>query len=104
MNEFFKQLASWIFRLSLLAAGLIFLLGLLFADLVLLVMWLLRALWARLTGQPVQPWVFRMHQSDLWQRAYRPAAPGARGRASAGVIDAEAKVITDVTDVEEKRR
>lgn len=103
MNDFFKLLASWVFRLSLLAAALIFLLGLLFAASVLLVLWLLRALWAKLTGQPVQPWVFKMHQSDLWQRAYRASAPGARGRPTADVIDAEVKEITDVTDIEEKR-
>lgn len=104
MNDFFKLLASWVFRLSLLVAALIFLLGLLFAASVLLVLWLLRALLAKLTGQPVQPWVFKMHQSDLWQRAYRASAPGARGRSSAEVIDAEVTEISEVTDEETKRR
>jgi len=102
VNHFFKVLASWVFRLSLLAAALIFLAGLLFAAAVLLVLWLLRALWAKLTGQPVQPWVFKMHRSDLWQRAYRGSVPGARGQSSVDVIDAEVTEITNVTDVTKK--
>lgn len=100
MNNFLKLLASWVLRLSLLVAALIFLAGLLFAASLLLVLWLLRALWARLTGQPVQPWVFKMNRTDLWQRAYRATAPGGRGKPSVDVIDAE---VTDVTDVTEKR-
>ena len=102
MNNFVKVLAAWVFRLSLLAAALIFMVGLLFVAALLLSLWLLRALWAKLTGQPVQPWVFKMNRADLWQRAYRGTTPGAsRGQTSVDVIDAE---VTDVTDVTEKRR
>ena len=101
MNNFFKLLAGWVFRLSLLVAALIFLAGLLCVAALLLTLWLMRALWAKLTGRPVQPWVFKMHRADLWQRAYRATTPGAsRGKASMDVIDAE---VTDVTDVREKR-
>jgi hypothetical protein len=59
VNNFVKLLAAWVFRLSLLAAALIFMAGLLFVAALLLALWLLRALWAKLTGQPVQPWVSR---------------------------------------------
>jgi Zn-dependent protease with chaperone function len=102
VNNFVKVLAAWVFRLSLLAAALIFMVGLLFVAALLLSLWLLRALWAKLTGQPVQPWVFKMNRADLWQRAYRGTAPGARrAQPPVDVIDAE---VTDVTDVTEKRR
>lgn len=105
MNNFVKLLAAWVVRLSLLAAALIFMVGLLFVGALLLSLWLLRALWAKLTGQPVQPWVFKMNRADLWQRAYRGTAPGAsRSQSSIDVIDAEVKDVTDVTDVRENRR
>jgi Zn-dependent protease with chaperone function len=88
----------------LLAAALIFFAGLLFVAALLLTLWLMRALWAKLTGQPVQPWVFKMHRADLWQRAYRATTPGAsRGKPPMDVIDAEVTDVTDITDVREKR-
>jgi Zn-dependent protease with chaperone function len=105
VNNFVKLLAAWVFRLSLLAAALIFMAGLLFVAALLLSLWLLRALWAKLTGQPVQPWVFKMNRADLWQRAYRGAAPGAnRGQTPEDVIDAEVTDVTDVTEIKEKLR
>ncbi|MBE0473851.1 hypothetical protein [Rhodoferax sp.] len=94
---------SWVLRLGLLLAALIFMASLLFAAGLLLALWLLRALWAKLSGRPVQPWVFKMHRADMWQRAYRATAPGGRDKAPMDVIDAEVKDITDVTDVQEKR-
>jgi hypothetical protein len=104
VNNFFKLLAGWVFRLSLLVAALIFLAGLLCVAALLLTLWLMRALWAKLTGRPVQPWVFKMHRADLWQRAYRATTPGAsRGKPPMDVIDAEVTDVTDVTDVTEKR-
>ena len=104
MNNFLKQLTSLVLRLGLLLAALIFLASLVFAAGLVLVLWLIRGLWAKLTGQPVQPWVFKMHRADLWQRAYRSATPSAsRGKPSVDVIDAEVTDVTDVSDVREKR-
>jgi Zn-dependent protease with chaperone function len=101
VNNFVKLLAAWVFRLSLLAAALIFMAGLLFVAALLLALWLLRALWAKLTGQPVQPWVFKMYRADLWQRAYRGTSPDAsRSQTPMDVIDAE---VTEVTEVRENR-
>ncbi len=100
MNDFLIQLTRWAVRLGLLAATLIFLASLLFAAALLLMLWLLRALWAKLSGKPVQPWVFKMHQTGLWQRAYRG---NRRGKNSTAVIDAEVNVVTDVIEVEDKR-
>ncbi|MDI1246127.1 MAG: hypothetical protein PSV24_12065 [Rhodoferax sp.] len=105
MNNFVKQVMRWVLRLGLLAAALIFLASLLFAASLVLVLWLMRALWAKLTGQPVQPWVFKMNRADLWQRAYRAKTPGAsRSKPPMDVIDAEVTDVTDVTDVSDKRR
>ena len=105
MNNFVKVLAAWVFRLSMLAAAFIFMAGLLFVAALLLSLWLLRALWAKLTGQPVQPWVFKMSRANLWQRAYRGTAPASsRGQTPVDVIDAEVTDVTDVTDVKEKLR
>lgn len=104
MNEFLKQLARWVVRLGLLAATLVFLASLLFAAALLLMLWMLRALWAKLSGQPVQPWVFKMHQSGMWQRAYRATSAGkGRDKRSVDVIDAEVTEVTDVNQIENKR-
>jgi type IV secretory pathway TrbD component len=104
VNDFLKQLMRWVLRLGLLAAALIFLASLLFAASLVLMLWLVRALWAKLTGQPIQPWVFKMHRADLWQRAYRATTPGASGgKPPMDVIDAEVTDVTDVTDVRDKR-
>jgi hypothetical protein len=105
VNNFLKQLTRWVVRLGLLAAALIFLASLLFAAGLLLVLWFIRALWAKLTGKPIQPWVFKMHQTDLWRRAYRSTTPGAsRDASQMDVIDAEVRDVTDVTDVKDKLR
>ena len=62
MNNFFKHLTSLVLRLGLLLVALVFLASLVFAAGLVLVFWLVRGLWAKLTGQPVQPWVFKMHR------------------------------------------
>jgi hypothetical protein len=83
-----------IFRLLLRAVlwllGLVFLASLLAASLVLLALWLLRALWARLSGRPVAPLVFRFGPQAQWRRFYQAAA----GRTTPqDVVDVEAVVI-----------
>ena len=107
MNIFFKSLTSLVLRLGLLLAALIFLASLMFAGGLVLVLWLVRGVWAKLTGQPVQPWVFKMHRADLWQRAYRATTPASsRGKAPLDVIDAEVREVpdvSDVSDIQEKR-
>lgn len=91
-----KQVMRTIFgvflRAVLLLAGLVFLASLLLAALVLALLWLLSAVWARLTGRPVSPWTFRVDRQALWNRFYRPSGqtPG-RQRDHADVIDVEPK-------------
>ncbi|MBX9612586.1 MAG: hypothetical protein K2X51_13275 [Burkholderiales bacterium] len=98
-----QGISRFILRLVLLAAGLIFALSLLLAACVLLAFWGLRAVWARLTGQPVVPFVMRMDPRSGFTYVFRdrqerppptphePTGPAAR-RAD----------LDDVTDVEIK--
>ena len=82
-----------VFRLLLLAAGLVFLLSLLAAGVILLSVWLLRGLWARLTGQArPAPWAARIDKAALLQRFYGNgfgAGPASR-RGGGDVVDVEA--------------
>lgn len=98
-------------RLAMLLAGLVFLASVLVAAVVLLTVWLLRALWARLTGQPVSPWTFQVNRQAMWRRFYRPPGQGGSPRRDdSNVIDAELKEIrevkgtTDVTDFKPPER
>ena len=54
--------------------GVLFFLSLLGAAAVLALVWGLRALWARLTGRPVTPWVMRMDPRTGWSTVYRSTA------------------------------
>jgi hypothetical protein len=51
--------------------GLVFFVSLLTAAALLALVWGVRALWARLTGQPVMPWSMRMSPRAGWQTVYR---------------------------------
>lgn len=55
-------------RLLLLAVGLVFFAGLLALLLTFAAIWGVRALWAKLTGQPVTPWVMRVDPRTGWSR------------------------------------
>lgn len=92
-------LVRFVLRLVLLAAGLVFAASLLVAMLLLAMVWVLRAGWARLTGRPVTPWVMRVDPRAGWQRATRagPWAPAARAPGPQ-----QRATPADVTDVEVK--
>jgi hypothetical protein len=95
------QIVGFILRLLLLLLGLVFFAALLSMALFVLLLWLLRALWAKLTGQPVAPWRFEINRQAAWQRFYPKAAGSAADRTrGAAVVDVEA---TDITDVEPKK-
>ncbi len=87
-------------RLVLLLAGLVFALSLLGVALLLLLVWLVRALWAKLTGQPVRSWAFRVNRQAMWSRFYRAPRSGNSHHAGhtprrddSNVIDVEPKEI-----------
>jgi len=93
------SLLAWMVRLGALLAGLLFFASLLAAGAVLLTVWLLRALWAKLSGQPVRPWVFQMKRHPPWMQPHRAAT----AQSSEDVIDAEVKEVVEVTDIQVKR-
>lgn len=61
----------WTLRLVVFTMGLVLFVSLLAAVMVLALMWALRALWARLTGRPVTPWVMRMDPRTGFNTAFR---------------------------------
>ena len=104
MTDVLMRLLGLIVRVGLLLAGLVFFAALLAAALLLLLVWLLRALWAKLTGQPVSPWTFQVNRQAMWQRFYsRAGQPQRPAEPSDNVVDADATDATTVTDVEVKR-
>ena len=102
MNNFIHQIFRLVFRVALLLVGLVLVGSLLVVAVLLLGLWLVRALWARLTGQPVAPWVFRVDPRAQWNRFKR--ASGSReqdiGRAARpGSGSGDITDVSDVTDV-----
>ena len=77
----------------MLLVGLVFFTSLLIVAVLVLGLWLVRGLWARLMGQPVSPWVFRVDPRAQWNRFNR--GPGTDGRSTR----AGPEHVTDVTDV-----
>ena len=77
--------------------GVLFFLSLLGAAAVLALVWGLRALWARLTGRPVTPWVMRMDPRTGWSTVYRSTARWTAQRPEQPRRDD--RDVTDVTDV-----
>lgn len=68
-----QSVLTFLVRLVLLMAGLLFAASLMVAVMVLLALWGLRALWAKLTGQPVTPFVMRVDPRTGFGRVYRGA-------------------------------
>ena len=101
MAEFLRSLLGWVVRFGLLLAGLVFFASVIAVGMLFLGVWLLRALWAKVTGQPVRPWVFQMNRRPPWQQAHQ-SGPG-RAQSAADEIDTKARDVSVVTDVEPKR-
>lgn len=93
------SLFSFVLRLLLLVAGLVFAISLALAALVVLAIWGLRVLWAKLTGKPIAPFVMRFDPRGGFGRVYRHGgqAASAPPRSATGVATPH-----DVTDVEPK--
>ncbi len=99
------MILNFLLRALLVIAGLVFAAGVLVVSLVLLAAWGLRALWCRLTGRPVMPFVMGMGRGsifeDMLRRAQQAARPSATPRADAVVPRGQR--FADVTDVEPKQ-
>jgi hypothetical protein len=89
---------KFLLRLLLMAAGLVFALSLLVMMIVLLAFWGLRALWCKLTGRPVNPFVMRMNPRAGFDQVFRQA-----DRYPHTADKPPRRDLQDVTDVEPKR-
>ena len=66
LNDLLNWAIRWTVRIVMLAVGVVFFLSLLTVAAVLASVWVLRMLWAKLTGQPVTPWVMPMRAASSW--------------------------------------
>ena len=108
MNDFAYTLSRWVVRIGLLVVGTVFFLCLLMVVAMLAVLWGGRALWAKITGQPITPWVmpsmrqgaaWNMYRAGAWGRtadATEEPAPFATSGKRGGVLPDVTKDITDV--------
>jgi len=105
LSDMLLKLLGFVVRVGLLLAALVFFASLMVAGLLVLMVWLLRALWAKLTGQPVSPWTFQMNRQAVWQRFNQGGfgQPGGAAPKPDNVVDVAASDVTEVTDVEPKR-
>jgi hypothetical protein len=90
---------NFLIRLALLAAGLVFAASLALIAVVLMLLWGARAVWCKLTGQPINPFVVRMSPRAGFGNVFRTRQPQQTEASPAK----SKRVSTDnVTDVEPK--
>lgn len=92
MDNVIKTIFGLLLRLVLVLMGLVFFLSVLAVALVLMAVWMLRALWARLRGQPQRPWTFQILRQTQWSRFYRAGRPGRAD--DTVVIDVESRQVS----------
>lgn len=88
LNEFLTLLTRWTVRIIMLMVGVVFFLSLLTVACVLAAVWGARALWGKLTGQPVTPWVMPMRAASSWASMAQRAG-GFGGMAGAAQTSAQ---------------
>ena len=91
-------LLTFLLRLVLVAAGLLFAVSLTVALVFMLGVWSVRAAWAKLTGRPVVPFIVRIDPRAGFERMYRRAEQGTRTPRADAVQPG--RRVGDVTDVE----
>lgn len=95
LNDLLNVAIRWTVRIVMLAVGVVFFLSLLAVAAVLASVWALRMLWAKLTGQPVTPWVMPMQAASSWaSMAQRAGGFGGMASASAAPAKEEAAPFT----------
>lgn len=83
LNDFLNVVSRWTVRLVLLMVGVVFFLSLLSLACLLAAVWGLRALWAKITGQPITPWAMPLRAAGSWASMYQRAGQfGGMGRAA----------------------
>jgi hypothetical protein len=102
LADFVTNTLRFLVRVLVLAMGLVFAASLLLVVLALAVLWGVRALWAKLTGQPLAPWVMRVHPRAGWHRATQSANRWQAAAKPAGARSSASRERADVTDVQVK--
>ncbi len=103
MNELLATVVSWTLRLAVVLAGLVFFMSLLLVGAIAALLWGARMLWAKLTGKPVMPFVFKMNPASGWTTVYRSTArwTAKKGPAADAKDTSGSRLsVLDVTDVE----
>jgi hypothetical protein len=94
---------SFLLRLLLLLAGLVFAASLAVAAVLGLALWGARAAWARLTGKPVSPFIIRVDPRGAFRKASQRAQPKRSRTPRADAVPSPLRT-DSVTDVEAKLR
>jgi hypothetical protein len=89
---------TFLLRLVLIAAGLLFAASMAVAAVLMLALWGVRAVWAKVTGRPVTPFIMGINSRSGFERSYRKAGQGSRTPRADAVRPA--RNVSDVTDVE----
>ena len=108
LNDLLSGVARFVLRLIVIAGGVVVFLSVLAAAMLLALIWGVRAVWARLTGQPVMPWAMKMDPRSGWSTVYRSTARWSAPRERSSSDDGESRVrgggmlrpSPDVTDVQ----
>ena len=88
MNEVVGGVLRLVVRIVAVAMGLVLFLSLLAAAMVLALVWLLRAFWARLLATPWSAWMTRVDPRTGFRTVYRSAGRwSAPASASGGEVD-----------------
>lgn len=96
-----QSVFGFMLRLVLLLAGLVVAASIALAVLLLLAFWGLRMLWAKLSGQPVTPFVMRFDPRTGFDQVFK-AAQGARMPPESHAQAPRRSQLADVTDVQAK--
>ena len=102
LSDLLAAVVRFVLRVVLLLMALVFIASLLLAGALLLAVWGVRRLWARLTGRPVSPWVFRVDPRAQWNRFYHAADQWPPSSSRFGRPGAPPGKPADVQDVEVK--
>lgn len=80
MSDFVAGVVSLLVRVIVIAMGLVLFASLLVAAMLLALVWVLRAGWARLTGRPVTPWVMGVDPRTGFSTVFRSTERWSAGR------------------------
>ena len=107
LHHSMQTLFNFLLRLILLVAGLVFAASLLVVLALGATFWALRYGWARLTGRPIDPLVFRIDPRAGFGRVYRgrwsSAGTARQGAPAAEPARPQRRELGDITDVEVKQ-